>query len=368
MKRKTILIVDDDGALVEVLALRCRMQGFEAKTATHAAGALELLASCQPDLICLDVNMPGGDGLALCATLAHDPRHFATPVVIMTGDGSPGVAQRCRNSCVSLVQKGPDLWPQLESIIRKVCGPPGQATVEELPAAPAGGASPLPLKPTREPTCATLGGAEPAADSTSSCGEVAHQSHQCVVTATVGHEQTVDRIFELLGGSDVAADESSAELPHRLSWVLCIDDDSDYSLALLLRLERFGVTVVRAHSGLEGVRCASHQPADVILLDYEMPNERGDYILQRLKENRATQRIPVIVVTGRKDSTLERRLLSLGAAAFMTKPIDFDVLLKELRRHIPALREQSVMNAETYDDSGIARSISSNRTRAVLLR
>ena len=88
---------------------------------------------------------------------------------------------------------------------------------------------------------------------------------------------------------------------------------------------------------MEGYRFAFARPADLILLDFEMPNGQGDYILGKLKGNPITKDIPVIVITGRKDRALQRKMMSMGAAGFMHKPPDFKELLKELRKHIDVL-------------------------------
>jgi len=75
-------------------------------------------------------------------------------------------------------------------------------------------------------------------------------------------------------------------------WVLCIDDDSDFSFGLKQRLAEYGVDVLRAFDGMEGYRYAFSSQAQLILLDYEMPNGNGEYVLRRLKENPVTQDIP----------------------------------------------------------------------------
>ena len=62
-----------------------------------------------------------------------------------------------------------------------------------------------------------------------------------------------------------------------------------------------------------------------------MPDCNGEYILRRLKENPVTQDIPVIVLTGTKDQALARRMHNLGAARFLTKPVNWEVLWAELR-------------------------------------
>ena len=82
--------------------------------------------------------------------------------------------------------------------------------------------------------------------------------------------------------------------------MLCIDDDADFSDALKIRLEDHGVAVIRAHTGMEGYRLAFTTPASAILLDFNMPDGQGDYILGRLKDNPVTRDIPVVVITGVK--------------------------------------------------------------------
>ena len=127
-----------------------------------------------------------------------------------------------------------------------------------------------------------------------------------------------------------------------LPWILAIDDDEDFSWALKRRLETHGVAVVRAFDGTEGYLTAFSRPADAILLDYEMPNGRGDYVLGRLKDNPVTKDIPVFVITGRKDRALERKMLNLGAAEFLTKPLDFQKLINELSRHVDVLPQPAM--------------------------
>jgi DNA-binding response OmpR family regulator len=117
---------------------------------------------------------------------------------------------------------------------------------------------------------------------------------------------------------------------------LCIDDDSELSFTLKLRLEQHGIQVLRAFAGMEGYRYACVTPAQAIILDYEMPDGNGDYVLRRLKESQLTRNIPVIVLTGHKDRSLERKMVNLGAAAYVTKPCEWARLWTVLSRHVDA--------------------------------
>jgi len=116
--------------------------------------------------------------------------------------------------------------------------------------------------------------------------------------------------------------------------VLLIDDDHEYIRALQLRLESHSLAVVRASTGLDGFCCAVGESADVILLDYQLPNGRGDYILKQLKANPTTKNIPVIVISGSQDRALEYTLVNGGAASYLHKPLDFEDLMSELRKHV----------------------------------
>ncbi|MGH9804244.1 MAG: HD-GYP domain-containing protein [Candidatus Acidiferrales bacterium] len=81
----TILVVDDNSAVRELLAELLRVQGFEAVTASDGEAALAEFSRRQPDLVLLDVVMPGLDGFEVCRRLKKDPEHRLTPVVLVTG-------------------------------------------------------------------------------------------------------------------------------------------------------------------------------------------------------------------------------------------------------------------------------------------
>jgi DNA-binding response OmpR family regulator len=77
-----ILLVDDDAALLEVLALAFTDAGHKALTAPDGARALAILEREKPDLMVSDVNMPGIDGFALCRKLRAAGN--GVPIVLLT--------------------------------------------------------------------------------------------------------------------------------------------------------------------------------------------------------------------------------------------------------------------------------------------
>ena len=156
----------------------------------------------------------------------------------------------------------------------------------------------------------------------------------------------LDTVFALLSAetndslldSQAAGGEPRSDQP----WILSIEDDDDVALALKLRLQQHGVQVIRASAGMEGYRRAFMDAPMAILLDYELPQGNGDYVLRRLKESPITADIPVVVLTGRKEASIERQMRGLGADEFLTKPFDWQRLRAALDLHLPV---QSTVNA-----------------------
>jgi CheY-like chemotaxis protein len=122
--QKVVLLADDDRELVTALAQRCRWRGLKVCCAHDAFSALSLAKSQLPDLICLDVEMPAGNGLCVCEMLASDEACRLIPVAILTGKNDPDTIMRCHHLCAYYVEKCPDTWSRLEPLIDELLGPP----------------------------------------------------------------------------------------------------------------------------------------------------------------------------------------------------------------------------------------------------
>lgn len=79
-----ILIVDDQPMNVDILKARLAMHGYELLAATHGAEALDVAGTQQPDLILLDIMMPGIDGIEVCQRLKADPALPFMPIIMVT--------------------------------------------------------------------------------------------------------------------------------------------------------------------------------------------------------------------------------------------------------------------------------------------
>lgn len=119
-KPKRILIADDDKALVRILDIRCRQLGLQTILAHDAMNALLLSRQQRPDVICLDVNMPLGNGLSVCEMLAGDAAMASIPVIVLTGRTDKETIVRCHSMCAYYVLKSTDVWQQLLSVLREL--------------------------------------------------------------------------------------------------------------------------------------------------------------------------------------------------------------------------------------------------------
>ena len=79
-----ILVADDDRDIRELVALRLQRAGYRVETASDGLEAFDRAVELLPDLVVLDVSMPGADGFETSRRLRGDPRTAHVPVVFLT--------------------------------------------------------------------------------------------------------------------------------------------------------------------------------------------------------------------------------------------------------------------------------------------
>jgi CheY-like chemotaxis protein len=103
-----ILVVDDDPDVVEYLSSFLEDEGYEVAVARDERSALAEVERCRPDVILIDVMLPGRSGLDLLVRLRRDPRRSEIPLVLVTGDDNV-LRDECRSYLESHQDvRGPD--------------------------------------------------------------------------------------------------------------------------------------------------------------------------------------------------------------------------------------------------------------------
>ena len=102
----TVLVVDDERALRTVLRTRLKLAGYRVVEADSGEDALEVLEREQPDVVLLDLRLPGIDGWGVLEQLRARSRLPALRVVVVTAHGGPEVAGRAQAlGCRAVLQK-----------------------------------------------------------------------------------------------------------------------------------------------------------------------------------------------------------------------------------------------------------------------
>ena len=130
-------------------------------------------------------------------------------------------------------------------------------------------------------------------------------------------------------GQNAVRESSDSQRKH----ILVVDDNS-----MMLRLvkehlhEKYDVAT--AVSGKVALKFLQQKKTDLILLDYEMPDENGIVVLEKLRASSATRDIPVVFLTGVTESKKIREALVMKPQSYLLKPINRDRLLDTIQKLI----------------------------------
>ena len=107
---KTILLVEDNEVNRRLAGFLLRSQGYQVREATTAAAAFEMVEKERPDLIVMDIQLPGMDGLEITRKLKEQPATADIPVVAVTsfamkGDREKALAAGCAGYVTKPIDK-----------------------------------------------------------------------------------------------------------------------------------------------------------------------------------------------------------------------------------------------------------------------
>ena len=123
-----------------------------------------------------------------------------------------------------------------------------------------------------------------------------------------------------------------------LGLILVVDDDPNNRDLLSRRLRRTGYETAVAQSGPDALAAVAGRAFDLIMLDVMMPVMDGFEVLQRLREAYPATDLPVVMVTAKDNSADVVHALNLGANDYVTKPLDFPVVVARVATQIALKR------------------------------
>ena len=119
--------------------------------------------------------------------------------------------------------------------------------------------------------------------------------------------------------------------------ILIVEDDRLSMKLLSDFLSAHGFKILKTSEGLEAINLARDEHPDLILMDIRLPGISGFEVTRLLKQDNQTKAIPIIAVTAFATPGDEKKALESGCAAYITKPVKVDELLRTIELFLPSL-------------------------------
>jgi two-component system cell cycle response regulator len=265
-----ILVVDDVPANVRLLEAKLMAEYFEVLTAEDGPSALEAAASQAPDIILLDIMMPGMDGFEVCERLKADPKTSYIPVVMITAltdtkDRVRGL-EAGADDFLSKPVNDVALFARVRSLTRL------KVMMDEL---------------------------------------------------RVRHATTGQLEFSESGGDDAAEGH-----------ILLVEDHDLMAGKITEHLDEAGHQVSRAVSGAEALERSEAADLDLIIVSLRLAGEDGLRLCSQFRSHDATRHVPILLLINEGDLQELAKGLDLGVTDYLIRPIDKNELLARVRTQI----------------------------------
>ena len=274
MQTSTILVVEDNALNLKLVRSLLALGGYQVLEAEDAEKGIQMASLHQPDLILMDIQLPGIDGLEATRVIKGNSETRNIPVVALTSYAMPGDEIKAQEAgCSGYITKPINTRTFMES-----------------------------------------------------------------VNGYLNHHQT--------STPEVRPEKDLFSLKRR---ILIVDDDPLNVKLLASKLPEDQFETVTAFSGQEALRKTLKDPPDLILLDIMMPEMNGYEVSQWLKNNPATQDIPIILVTALDGADDKIKGFEAGADEFLNKPVNTIELLARIN---------SLLRLKYYREQLLSRTLS----------
>jgi CheY-like chemotaxis protein len=380
MNAKKILIIDDDPVIANIYQTKFQVEGYEAELAGDGDRALEMLRKAPPDLVFLDLSLPGMSGVEVLKLIRSSPETHAVPVIVFTNTHLPSLVQTAwkagATKCLSKANYTPR---EVVDLVNKLlaAGRVGEISATPSPAlrlpagtATAGVVSPgqsdlkfqdglvgtfltsAPqtltamrhcyqtfLKPgqenlrlaklhelyglTRKLTgAAGLAGFKKIAQMASALEALLNELHARPADITPSTNRTIAQAVDKLAllvahASTLIGQAETPESP----LILVVDDDGVSREIIVRAINRVGLRALSLDNSTLALQVLEQNQFDLIFLDIQMPTPDGIETCDRLRKLPLNRTTPVVFVTARSDFESRVKTSSSGGNDFITKPV-----------------------------------------------
>jgi len=275
-----VLVVDDIAPNVKLLEAKLTSEYYDVITATSGVQALDRVVADSPDLVLLDVMMPGMDGFEVCRRIKNNPATAHIPVVMVTAlTDSTDRVRGLESGADDFLSKPVNdiaLMARVRSLVRL------KMTIDEWRA--------------RESTATTLG----------------------------------------VSGESVAMMAQQVERAN----ILVIEDQAFEAQKCQEALSRDQHKVYSVSTGMAALERAAVTDCDLIVISLNMVKEDGLRLCSHFRSNDRTRAVPILMVGQEEDLSRVARGLEIGANDYILRPLDRNELLARVRTQIRRKRFQ----------------------------
>ncbi len=132
--------------------------------------------------------------------------------------------------------------------------------------------------------------------------------------------------------------------------ILLIEDDHSLTELIRYNLTQDGFSVHCEADGEEGLYASEEVSPDLILLDWMLPNLSGIEVCRRIRRNKATQNVPIIMLTARAEESDRVRGLDTGADDYVTKPFSPKELIARIKAVLRRIRPSLSGETLSFED------------------
>jgi signal transduction histidine kinase/HAMP domain-containing protein/DNA-binding response OmpR family regulator len=378
---RVVLIVEDDQTFGEILLGVARSAGLKGVLSNAGSGTPALARKLMPDAITLDLGLSDIDGWVLFDLLRHDPKTRFIPIHIVSGAGD--IDALTENGAATVLSKpvsteavlkvfdeirtsklrpqrsvlvadpDPDRRLLLVDALRD-----GVTAVTALPGIPANSSD----QTLAAYDSIVLGFGRSVKENLQIASDLAGQIGAAIskliiftpnadtlravlskngLLASVPRAENLGHLASLITGVLPGANDGSVEIGATGysdaadlagAKVLIVDDDIRNIYSLTSVLETYGIEVLHAERGHDGITLLEQFPdVDVALVDIMMPEMDGYETMREIRRRPALAALPIISVTAKAMKGDRQKCLEAGASDYIAKPVDLDLLMALLR-------------------------------------
>ncbi len=315
---KQMLIVEDDEFQQNYLLELFDKEGVVCKGVTTETAAKQELEAGNYDIVIADLKLEKGTGMGLCRFIKE--HNLNIPVIIYTGkDLTASEKEEMRLYSVSVIIKHPKAYAELLEKAKIFL----HQVHEQNPN--------INKEKNTDKSAVNAQSEEEDTKATTAFEERDDSNDHFKAVNSDDFDSIVNKSLESYLAEE-ADEESSDDL--RGKRILIVDDDIRNVFVMTSALENHDADILEAFNGKEALEILEEETVDLVLMDIMMPIMNGFETIENIRKQDKWKNLPIIAVTAKALDEDRRKCLEIGANDYMTKPVDYVILMKLIKKHI----------------------------------